>query len=221
MNRKELNAQQSDLRRTMLESDRHEEVIKGFLQQHALLHSAKMANLGLWSYEDTILDDMTDAQMRRIPQNREHSVLWCIWHIARIEDLTMNLLVANTEQVFDEGNWLVKTDASIFHTANAMSMDEISEFSAAVNIAALRNYRIAVGRRTREIVQGLKRENLKEKVRAERLQIVTEKGLVSKNAPGIIDYWSKRDIAGLLLMPATRHNLVHLNEAAQLKAKRS
>ncbi|MBT4311329.1 MAG: DinB family protein, partial [Anaerolineae bacterium] len=150
-------------------------------------------------------------------EKQERSIVWCIWHIARIEDVTMNLLVANTEQILEEGQWLAKMNANIQHTANAMSVDEISEFSAVINISALREYRIAVGRRTREMVKGLKSEELKEKVKSERIQQVEEKEAVLKQADGIIEYWSKRNIAGLLLMPATRHNLVHLNEASRLK----
>jgi hypothetical protein len=39
----------------------------------------------------------------------------------------------------------------------------------------------------------------------------------------VVDYWSRRDVAGLLLMPPTRHTIVHWNEARKildlLKAK--
>ena len=202
----------------MLESDQHEKTIALFLHQHAILHSAKMVNAGIWSYEDSILDNLDDAQMRRIPKNDEHSIVWCIWHLARVEDVTMNLLVANTAQVFEEENWLMKMNASIQHTANAMSKEEILEFSATINIAALREYRIAVGRKTRKIVQELNPEKLKENVNPERIQQLEEKEVVAKGAEGIIEYWSKRNIAGLLLMPATRHNLIHLNEASRVKS---
>ena len=198
MNKRKLNAQQTELRRVMLETDQHEKAISLFLHQHAMLHSAKMAKNGIWSYEDEIMDDMDDAQMRRIPKNGEHSVLWCLWHIARIEDVTMNLLIANTEHIFEEGNWLAKTDSSISHTANAMSVDEIAELSARLNIAALREYRIAVGQRTREIVKTLEPSTLKKKVDPAQITRVAEKSLVHKDAPGIIEYWRKRNIAGLL-----------------------
>jgi hypothetical protein len=42
-------------------------------------------------------------------------------------------------------------------------------------------------------------------------------GALVEAATGIKEYWGKRDIAGLLLMPASRHILVHLNEALTLK----
>jgi hypothetical protein len=36
---------------------------------------------------------------------------------------------------------------------------------------------------------------------------------------GVIGYWGGLTGAGLLLMPPTRHNLVHLNEMLKIKAK--
>jgi hypothetical protein len=48
---------------------------------------------------------------------------------------------------------------------------------------------------------------------------VQDERAVLEAASDITDYWGKRTIAGLLLMPATRHNLVHLNEALRLKQK--
>jgi len=203
-----------------MESGDQVQSITLFLRQHAMLHATQMADVDLWSYEDEILDGLDDADMRRIPAGEEHSILWCIWHIARIEDVTMNLLVANTNEVLEEGQWLVKLNAPIMHTANALTEDQVAALSQQVDIAALREYRMAVGRRTREIVTKLEPGTLHRKVDPTQIRQVAERGVVHPDAQSIIDYWSKRTIAGLLLMPATRHHLVHLNEAAQLKTKR-
>jgi hypothetical protein len=43
---------------------------------------------------------------------------------------------------------------------------------------------------------------------------------VAEGAGYLLDYWGKQKVAGLLLMPATRHLMVHLNEAVRLKARR-
>jgi hypothetical protein len=97
---------QTELRRVMTRSERHAEAIQLFLSQHAMLHSARMAaeeaGTEPWSFEDDVLDDMAEEQIRRIPQNCEHSVAWIIWHIARCEDVTMNLLVAGSPQVLNQ-----------------------------------------------------------------------------------------------------------------------
>lgn len=218
--RKNCLKRQTELRQIMTSFDQYEKAIDLFLHQHATLHSQKMAGTETWSFEDEVLDDMTEEGIRRIPQNCEHSVAWCIWHIARIEDVTMNMLVAGWSQLINQDSWFERMNADFRHTGNAMDEDEIRALSSTITIEALRAYRLAVGRRTQQIVQGLEPEVLKAKVDASRLQQVINEGAVVKAAQGIVDYWSKRDIAGLLLMPATRHSLVHLNEALKLKARR-
>jgi hypothetical protein len=217
---KALNKQQTELRKLMMGFDRHEEAIDLFLRQHAMLHSVKMSGTGLWSFEDSILDDMSEEAVRRIPQGDEHSVVWAFWHMARIEDVAMNLLVAGTPQVFKRGNWIDRMGIEVQNTGNGMDKEGIANVSAKIDIEALRAYRVAVGRETREIVGQLKPEDLKQKVNPARLERVMVEGALVEAARGIRDYWSKRDIAGLLLMPATRHNLVHLNEALKLRKRR-
>ena len=225
--RKLLNKQQTELRQVMTSFDQHDKAIRLFLRQHAMLHSSKlvpsategMAQSELWSFEDEILNDMSEEQIRRIPRNCEHSVAWCIWHIARIKDVTMNLLVASSPQVLHRENWLAAIKTRARDTGNAMDEEGMAQLSATIDIEALRAYRVAVGHRTREIVGQLEPKDLKQKVEPDRLQKVLEQGAVVEAAMGIVDYWGKRNIAGLLLMPATRHHIVHLNEALRLKQR--
>ena len=205
----------------MMSFERHDEALALFLSQHAMLHSAEMAGTDSWSFEDALLNDMTAEQVRHIPSNCDHSVAWLIWHIARIEDVAMNLLVAGQPQVLRSGSWQKQLGIAAGNTGNKMSTEEVMDVSAKIDIARLRAYRIAVGRSTREIVRELEPGNLKQKVDASRLELVMKEGALVEEARGIRDYWSRRNIAGLLLMPATRHNLVHLNEALRVKRKGS
>jgi len=214
-----LNKQQTELRQIMMSFEQHEKAIALFLRQHAMLHSKKMSQSELWSFEDEVLNDMAEGQIRRIPQNCEHSVAWLIWHIARCEDITMNLLVAGSPQILHRDGWLGRMKITIRDTGNAMDEKDMADFNASIDIEALRAYRVAVGHRTREIVQHLQSEELKQKIAPSRIQRVRDEGAVVEAASGIIDYWSKRNKAGLLLMPATRHNLVHLNEALRIKRR--
>lgn len=46
----------------------------------------------------------------------------------------MNLLVAGDGQVFNRGNWQKKINSKIIDTGNAMSEDEIIEFSKDINM---------------------------------------------------------------------------------------
>jgi len=133
----------------------------------------------------------------------------------------MNLLVAGTPEILYREDWLTRMNASVQHSGNEMSAEDIAAFSQQVDLPALRAYRVAVGRRTREIVTTLTPADLPKKVDPARLAHVMEQGALLEAASGIRDYWGGRTMAGLLLMPASRHILVHLNEVLALKRKRN
>lgn len=220
MNRKAWNEGQKELRLALSDPATHAEAIQLFQRQHAVLHAAQLDPDEAESYVDEILADITEPGLRRIPKNCEHSIAWLLWHMARIEDVAMNILVAGRPQVLQQADWLARMKVKVHNTGNAMGEAEVAGLSARIDIAALRAYRLAVGRETREIVTQLSPQELKKKVDPARLQQILEEGYVLPAAQGLLDYWGRRDIAGLLLMPPTRHNFVHLNEAQRLKKRR-
>ena len=214
-NRKHWNEGHQKLNLALTSGDR--DAIELFLRQHAMVHSAKISKTGLWSFEDEILNGLTDGQIREMVG--EHSIAWILFHLARIEDTVMNILAAGTDQLFMRDGWGKKLNVEIVHSANKMTDASVAKLSAMINVKALKAYRLAVGKRTRQIVQKLKAEDFKTKVDPVRIQEVMKQGAVVPEAMEIIDYWSKKTIAGLLLMPPTRHCILHLNEAERIKKK--
>lgn len=217
--RKFWNEQQQVLQCLLNKGEDFPHAIQLFLSQHALLHAAEMSQVGFPTLEDEIWQGLTDQAARCIPPKAEHSIAWVFWHLTRIEDITMNLLVAGKAQLFEKEDWLARLGVADKDTGNAMSEQRIADLSAHVDIPALRLYRLAVGRRTRQMVQSLSPEEMNKKVDPFRLQRVLAEGAVEPAAMGLIDYWGGRTIAGLLLMPPTRHTFIHLNEALRLKQK--
>mgnify|MGYP000460887438 CR=1 FL=1 len=86
-----------------------------------------------------------------------------------------------------------------------MSDDQIMELSKALRPAELLQYRSAVGRRTRQIVEGLTADDMKREVRKEDLKRIREEGGVTAQDDSVwlLDYWEKKDVAGLLLTADT------------------
>lgn len=217
--RKECLHNQTELRGRLENPEPFDQAISLFLQQHALLHSQDLSQAGARSFADAVLCDLSDAQMRRVPPGGEHSVAWLIWHMARCEDITLNLLVAGRPQILLHDGWLGLIKSPICDTGNAMEPAAIAYFSATIDLEALRAYRLAVGRGTQAIVRQLQPADLMRKVEPARIQQVMDQGAVTEAAREVVDYWSRRTVAGLLLMPATRHNLVHLGEILQFKRR--
>jgi hypothetical protein len=188
-----------------------------FFTLHGVLHSGDLIGADLWSYADHIFSDLTDDQYRRIPENTDHSLIWILWHISRIEDITMNILVKNESQVYLSGGWVDKMNSPIHHAGNLIQEENLRLISQKIETEQLFKYRIAVGRRTQEIVQNLSTEELSQKTQPDRLARIMEEGTVLPEAEVLIEYWSRKKIYQLLLMPPTRHLMVHLNEALAFK----
>ena len=102
--RKNWNTRQRELRTLLSNPLNFPRAIDLFLQQHAEVHSGIMSSIGSCSFEDEIIKNMTDNQIRMIPSRMDHSIVWILWHLARIEDVTFNMLIADKKQVFDNEN---------------------------------------------------------------------------------------------------------------------
>lgn len=220
--RKAWNENHKLLTEIIFKPNEHVRTIDLFLTQHALLYSSKMDNGSSPTFEDYILENLDENTFRKYPVNApdtKNSIVWHLWHIARIEDMTMNILVVNSQQVLYSENWLQKMNIRFPHSGNNMSDEDVAEFSSCIDIDAILQYRIAVGKQTRRVIASIQPRGFKEKIESNRINRLFDENALIPEARGIADYWSKKTIAGLVLMPATRHNFLHLNKCLRIKNK--
>lgn len=85
-------------------------------------------------FEEELWQGLTEKAFRSIPPKGEHSIAWILFHIARIEDITMNMLVADTAQLYVKDKWTKKLNATISHSANKMGDQEVAQLSATLNV---------------------------------------------------------------------------------------
>ena len=215
--RRQWSTDQKKLRSMLTSGDQVEESKELFYSLHGVLHSKGVSESDYWSYADQVFLGISQDQLRIIPENHQHSLIWILWHISRIEDVTMNILVADEIQVYLQDGWIQELNSPIHHTGNDIDDSAVAELSQLVNIDQLFIYRDQVGRQTRRIVSALSEQDLAQKVSLSRLDRILKEGAVLENSNELIEYWSKKNIFQLLLMPPTRHLLVHLNEAHSLR----
>ena len=216
---KHWNDQHQLLRRLLMKDKAYQQAIPIFLDHHAAVHAAKLQAGAHWSWHDEVLSGLTPDQLRYTPTGSPHSVAWRIWHMARIEDATMNVLLANSIQVFESGKWCDKLEIDYVSVGNEMSNADIVKLSETINLKALLAYRLAVGKRTRTVIKRLKLDDLSRPPVPDRLQRLVAERAVQEPALWLLDYWGGHPAANLLLMPATRHPFVHLNEIKRLLPK--
>ncbi len=206
----------------LMKPDKFTESVALLIGLHAMLHVSEISGRGHATLEDEIWDGLEEQAFRSIPGNQAHSVAWCLWHNTRIEDITVNILISNSPQVISQDNWMTKINAGASDTGNSMSPEEIARLSSRLNMREFKNYRMAVGRRTQEVIKSLTFSDLKRKMLPASLQRIYDEGAVleTEGASWLVDFWGRKNVAGLLLMPVTRHQPTHLNECLKLLKKK-
>ena len=109
-----------------------------------------------------------------MPTIKDVTIAWNIWHITRIEDLTINILLNESNQIFNK-EWKKKLNVEFTDTGNAMTDDEIMELSRNINIDVLKEYRKAVGSQSQNILSKLVFEDMKRKVESKNIEKNTKR----------------------------------------------
>jgi hypothetical protein len=214
------NPKQAALRESLPKSDRFDETIRLCLELHGLVHSGNVTIQKRPTPLDELFDGLTKEAFSVMPSPKDTTIAWNIWHITRIEDITANILINDGKQVLNN-TWLKKLKSSICDTGNAMTKNEIKNWSKFLNMEMLRRYRNEVGQRTQSILKNLTFPDLKQKMKLESVnRILAEGGVTShKDSIWLLDFWGKKAVAGILLMPITCHQIIHLSGSMKLKQK--
>ena len=88
------------------------------------------------SFADRVFGGLSDAQMRVRPGKGVNSLVWLLWHMARVEDVAVNLVVVDGQQVLDD-DWARRLNVPWRHIGTGMIDDEVGELTARADVAAV------------------------------------------------------------------------------------
>lgn len=217
-NRKHWLEKEDQLRGMLATKSRFAEGMALFLEQHAAVHSGAVCANTPWSLHDEVLHGLNDEQICHVARPGQNSIAWVLWHITRIEDMTINLLTLEQQQAWDDA-WAGRLGISSADCGASMDADEVAQLSTHISVPALLAYRDAVGRRTRESIQQLSHETAKQIVPNVRVQQLLQNGSIGPKAIWLYEYYLKRTRAFFLIRTATSHNFHHLYEAGRIKSR--
>jgi DinB superfamily len=187
-----------------------------FLDQHAAVHSAAVGGNKMSLAERTFAG-LTDAQMRARPREDLNSIAWLMFHIARAEDVMVNVILAGRSQVFDD-SWDKRLGVTRRDFGIGMTSAEVTELTQQVDVAALREYRDAVGGRTREVVSGFSSEDWQGAVEAAGAERAAAEGAFGARTEALVKGMPGRPRASVLSGIALIHSANHMGEATTVRA---
>lgn len=193
------------------------------LEVHAMVHLAEISGRTEKTIADYVLDYMRKGNQNTLVPREDYDVdlhyagtrtvpmCWQFWHTYRIEDIVSNILMANQEQIFND-EWQRKIGASITDTGNALELDEAIAFGKGLNVEALHEYMVAVGKNTRTILKNLTLEQIKSMVPEEWVMRILEEGGVTTDFRSVwlLVFWGRLTRGGMILTPMTWHHMMHL-----------
>jgi hypothetical protein len=188
-----------------------------FLDQHAAVQSAAVAGTKMSLAERTFAG-VTDAQMRVRPREDLNSLAWLMFHIARAEDVMVNLLLTGRSQVLDDGAWPKRLGVSRRDFGIGMTSAEVTELTQQIDMDALRAYRDAVGLRTREIVGGFTTADWGGRLEAAAVERAAAEGAFGPRTDALVKGMPGRPRAATLTGIALIHPAGHMGEAATVRA---
>jgi DinB superfamily len=191
------------------------DLVAFFLSQHAAVHASDVS--GRVFSAPSVFGELSDNQMRMRPGKGVNSLVWLVWHMARTEDVAVNLVVAKRSQVLDDV-WVRRMNVPWRIIGTGMTDDEVTETTARADIAAVRAYRSAVGTRTREVVQALPADAWDEIVGDEDIKRAASTGAFRDWVEGRKYPWLGWSRADQLASSALRHNAAHVGEAITIRA---
>jgi len=187
-----------------------------FLAQHAAVQSAAVGGSPA-SAAERAFAGLSDEQMRVRPREDLNSLAWLMWHIARAEDIMVNTILHGRDPVCDDA-WRKRLGVSRRDFGIGMTSTEVTELTRQVDLAALREYRDAVGRRTREIVGNFGDKDWGGEIAAPSLQKAATEGAFGTRAEQLVKAFTGRPRAAVLSGIALFHPAAHLGEAVTVRS---
>lgn len=193
------------------------------LEVHAMVHPAEISGRTEKTIADYVLDYMLRGNQNELVPKEDYDVdlhyagtrtvplCWQFWHTYRIEDLVSNILMANQNQIFNE-EWQRKIGSPITDTGNALELDEAIAFGKEINVEALHEYMLAVGKNTRNILGNLTLVQINSMVPEEWvMRILEECGVTTDfRSVWLLVFWGRLTMGGMILTPMTDHHMMHL-----------
>ncbi|AEJ18229.1 DinB family protein [Gracilinema caldarium] len=212
----EWNPKQKMLSQLLSSSDGFKEGISLCLHMHNELHDIRQET-ALTIYQ-RLITGLSPEAIKNRPANSFSSIAWNLWHITRIEDAISNILINNSDQILNT-EWMNRLNVKVTDTGNAFTKDDVDAFDALINTNELLEYRKAVGRNTQQVILAIDEREKKRKPSKEQLnRLVSEQVLTNeKESIWLLEFWGKKTLIGLILMPLTRHQMVHINDSFKLK----
>lgn len=109
-------------------------------------------------------EGLTEEQLHFVPEGQSHSIAWCMWHAARIEDLFFQQLFQGKPSEWETGGWAAKTGLPEKGFGTGQSTEDAATIHFR-SLDAFKGYQAKVAELSSAFLDSLDDEGLKREVK--------------------------------------------------------
>jgi hypothetical protein len=173
-----------------------------FLVRHRRLHS----------HVERLTEGLSDEQIREGVHPPANPLAWLLWHIARTEDAAVNLLICDGPQVLTD-DWSDRLQVRRQDAGTGMTMAEVIDLSANVDLPSLLAYWKAVGERTADLIRLIVPSDLDQVVGQERVRRFLEQTVKGQTVTDLQELMRDTTRGHFLVWLPLTHNYEHVGQA--------
>ncbi|MGH7263365.1 MAG: DinB family protein [Candidatus Rokuibacteriota bacterium] len=170
-------------------------------------------------FERGVLRGLSPDQLRERPGEVGNSIAWCVWHLARAEDVVINTILRQEPQLLVREDWGPRMRVADLRVGTGFEAAEVEALSRAIDLEALDAYWQAVRQATAAWLPGVPPAELDAV-----LDVRTRLDAIAPIAPpaareGLIRFWSNRPAAFLVRFPLIHHGYLHIGEMLAIRGR--
>ncbi len=85
------------------------------------------------------LDGLSEDELHWRPTLESNSIDWMVWHMARVEDNLVSVVLQEKESIWLRGGWMEKTGIAVESTGAGMSAEEVRALGR-LDVSAVMDY---------------------------------------------------------------------------------
>lgn len=162
-------------------------------------------------FEQTVLSLVPREHLTTRAGGEGNSIAWLMWHLARVEDVTINSVVRGKPQVLMAGNWQERLGIADQRIGTGLQDAEVEEFSRAINLDELYAYWKAVKQETGSWLASVPLEVL-DIIPDLDARLSTIPAVVPEQGSWALDFWRGKPGSFFLRSSVIGHGYLHLGE---------
>ena len=101
-----------------------------------------------------VLDGLSDDELHWQPTLHANSIDWMVWHMARVEDNLVNVVLQNQDPIWERDGWSDRLGIPYTGAGAGMSMNEIREMGC-IDVPKVMEYYVSIRKETSHYFQNV------------------------------------------------------------------